>query len=79
MPGELGPLTHPRRRAPSALPAEFAELGRTQKESRDASKVAVTLLGAPRGHLAWLLESGRYETDLAIRSASSRSATPSSR
>jgi len=26
----------------------------------DASKVAMVLLGAPRGHLEWLLESARY-------------------
>ena len=65
--------------AAQQLPKEFRSSGMTQKESRDASKVAVTLLGAPRGHLEWLLETDRYETDSAIRSASSRSATPSSR
>lgn len=69
--------------AARALPREFRRLGMTQKESCDASKVAMILLGAPRGHLEWLLESARYEsrqgTDSAIASASFRSATPSNR
>ncbi|HEY1174818.1 MAG TPA: terpene synthase family protein [Phytomonospora sp.] len=46
--------------AARALPAEFRRLEMTKVQSRDASRVAVTLLGAPRGHLEWLLESGRY-------------------
>jgi len=46
--------------AARALPAEFRRLGLTQPQSRDASKVAMVLLGAPRGHLEWLLESARY-------------------
>jgi hypothetical protein len=65
------------------LPAEFRRLGMTQKQSCDASKVAMILLGAPRGHLEWLLESTRYEsrqgTDSATASASFMSAMPSSR
>ena len=61
------------------LPKEFDDAGMTRKQARDASKIAVALLGAPRGHLEWLLETDRYETDPAIRSASSLSATPSSR
>lgn len=69
--------------AARALPREFRRLGMSQKESCDASKVAMILLGAPRGHLEWLLESARYDsrqpTDSAMRSASSLSATPSSR
>jgi Terpene synthase family 2, C-terminal metal binding len=46
--------------AARALPAEFARLGLSQVAARDASKVAMVLLGAPRGHLEWLLESARY-------------------
>lgn len=69
--------------AARALPQEFRRLGMSQKASCDASKVAMILLGAPRGHLEWLLESARYAsghpTDSAIRSASFLSATPSSR
>jgi hypothetical protein len=67
------------RGAAQDLPMEFRKNGLTQKESRDAAKVAVTLLGAPRGHLEWLLETDRYDTDSAIRRASFMSATPSSR
>ncbi len=33
------------------------------KQARDTSKVACTLLGAPRGHLDWLCESPRYAAD----------------
>ncbi|NUT31974.1 MAG: hypothetical protein HOV79_02760 [Hamadaea sp.] len=46
--------------AARALPGDFRRLGLPQPPCRDASRVAVTLLGAPRGHLEWLLESARY-------------------
>ncbi|MEV6971702.1 terpene synthase family protein [Hamadaea sp. NPDC051192] len=46
--------------AARALPAEFARLDLSKAAARDASKVAMVLLGAPRGHLEWLLESSRY-------------------
>ena len=65
--------------AARALSVEFGRLGLDHKTARDASKVAVTLLGAPRGHLEWLLESSRYCTDSAMAMASSRAAMPSSR
>jgi hypothetical protein len=65
--------------AARALPGEFRRLAMTRKESCDASRVAMILLGAPRGHLEWLLESERYGSDSAIFSASFLSATPSSR
>jgi hypothetical protein len=65
--------------AARALPAEFARLELGHKAARDASRVAVTLLGAPRGHLEWLLESARYRTDSAMAMASSRAAMPSRR
>jgi hypothetical protein len=65
--------------AARALPWQFRRLAMTRKGSCDASKVAMVLLGAPRGHLEWLLESERYGSDAAIRSASSLSAMPSSR
>jgi hypothetical protein len=48
--------------AARALPAEFRRLGLAQPACRDASRVAMVLLGAPRGHLEWLLESARYAT-----------------
>lgn len=65
--------------AARALSLEFGRLDLDHKTARDASKVAVTLLGAPRGHLEWLLESSRYRTDSAMAMASSRAAMPSSR
>lgn len=46
--------------AARALPADFRRLRLPQAACREASRVAVTLLGAPRGHLEWLLESARY-------------------
>jgi hypothetical protein len=65
--------------AARALPGAFRLLGLDQPTGRDASRVAVTLLGAPRGHLEWLLESGRYATDSAMVIASACDAMPSSR
>ncbi|MEV4318632.1 terpene synthase family protein [Actinocrispum sp. NPDC049592] len=43
------------------LPALLRPL--PHKQARDTSKVACTLLGAPRGHLDWLCESPRYAAD----------------
>ncbi|GAB3679106.1 hypothetical protein GCM10027589_49370 [Actinocorallia lasiicapitis] len=42
------------------LPAEFARRDLTLAEQRAVSKVAMAMLAAPRAHLDWLLESGRY-------------------
>jgi len=50
-----------------ALPAEFRRLGLNQVTARDASRVAMVLLGAPRGHLEWLLESARYDPTQPVR------------
>lgn len=81
-------------RAAARLPRVFKMHDLSPQQARDVSKVAVTLLGAPRGHLEWLLESDRYDesrhderryderrydTDSAMRSASSLVAMPSSR
>jgi hypothetical protein len=52
--------------AARALPAEFARLRIDPGPARGASKVACALLGAPRAHLEWLMESGRYEVDAAV-------------
>ncbi|GAA3215447.1 terpene synthase family protein [Actinocorallia longicatena] len=46
--------------AARALPAEFTRKGLDLAAQRGVSKVAVGLLGAPRAHLDWLLECGRY-------------------
>ncbi len=51
--------------AARALPSEFARLRMAPGPARGASKVACALLGAPRAHLEWLMESGRYEVDSA--------------
>lgn len=47
--------------AARALPSEFARLQMDPGSARGASKVACALLGAPRAHLEWIMESGRYE------------------
>lgn len=49
--------------AARSLPAEYARLALTEAQARDASRVAVTYLGAPRGHLEWILDSPRYHRD----------------
>lgn len=43
------------------LPAAYLRLGLDEAERSGADEVAATLLGVPRAHLEWLLESGRYD------------------
>jgi hypothetical protein len=43
------------------LPAAYLRLSLDEEAGRRADKVAATLLGVPRAHLEWLLESGRYD------------------
>ncbi|GIG59743.1 hypothetical protein Lfu02_41150 [Longispora fulva] len=49
------------RRAAMDLPAQFEGQGLTRAATHDVSRIAMTLLSAPRAHLEWLIESGRYE------------------
>jgi hypothetical protein len=42
------------------LPATFSRLGLDAESARRTSEVAEVFLAAPRAHLDWLLESGRY-------------------
>ncbi|GIH10139.1 hypothetical protein Rhe02_82060 [Rhizocola hellebori] len=42
------------------LPSTFDSLGLDRRTACDVSRVAVTFLATPRGHLEWLRESSRY-------------------
>jgi hypothetical protein len=52
--------------AARSLPAEFTRLKLDPPTVRAVSKLACGLLAAPRAHLDWLLESGRYQPDGAV-------------
>jgi hypothetical protein len=47
--------------AARALPSTFDSLGLDRHTACDVSRVAVTLLATPRGHLEWIRESSRYD------------------
>ncbi len=47
--------------AARALPSTFDSLGLDRSTACDVSRVAVTFLGTPRGHLEWIQESTRYD------------------
>jgi hypothetical protein len=47
--------------AARALPSTFDSLGLDRRTACDVSRVAVTFLATPRGHLEWIRESSRYD------------------